>query len=115
MRTTIGIAASILILAGCANVQECLEVYNACAAPNGEPTDNPGVHSFATIDPETGVEGTLMIIGGGQLEDGIFEQFKELAGGSRGAIVVIPSAGSDNYLDQDNTLINIEKKFHEIN
>ncbi len=44
--------------------------------------------------------GTLFIVGGGRLSDGLLQKFIELAGGKDASIVVIPTAGGrENYDD----------------
>lgn len=45
--------------------------------------------------------GTLMIVGGGRLDDALLERFLELAGGRDAPIVVIPTAGGATEYDQD--------------
>lgn len=44
--------------------------------------------------------GTLVIVGGGQLDQTIIERFIQLAGGTDAPIVVIPTAGEDDTYDQ---------------
>ena len=44
--------------------------------------------------------GTLVIVGGGQLDQSIIERFIQLAGGPDAPIVVIPTAGEDDTYDQ---------------
>lgn len=44
--------------------------------------------------------GALVIVGGGALDDGIYERFLELAGGPDAPIVVIPTAGEGDDYDQ---------------
>jgi cyanophycinase len=44
--------------------------------------------------------GSLVVVGGGQLDRPILEQFIQLAGGPDAPIVVIPTAGEDSTYDQ---------------
>src|SRR5262245_22118263 len=44
------------------------------------------------LDP-AGVGGSLVIAGGGQLPDAVFDRFVRLAGGDKARLVVIPTAG----------------------
>lgn len=46
---------------------------------------------FPWIDPE-GIQGSLVVVGGGGLPDAVREKFVELAGGQEARIVVIPTA-----------------------
>ncbi|MBX3414186.1 MAG: cyanophycinase [Pirellulales bacterium] len=45
--------------------------------------------------------GSLLVCGGGTLPDQILAHFVELAGGSEGRLVVIPTAGSDRDVDAE--------------
>ncbi|MCC6432145.1 MAG: cyanophycinase [Gemmatimonadaceae bacterium] len=56
---------------------------------------------FAQSGPEYGPsKGTLLIVGGGQLDgSGIYEKFIELAGGPSAKIVVVPTAGGNKRGD----------------
>lgn len=44
--------------------------------------------------------GTLLLAGGGDLDPGIWRRFVDLAGGAEARIVTIPTAGTDEDLDQ---------------
>ena len=55
--------------------------------------------------------GSLIIIGGGEVDDIIMDEFKKLAGGDAAEIVVIPTALDDDYLQKDSSLFYIRKKF----
>lgn len=56
--------------------------------------------------------GTLILIGGGHVGDEIMKEFKKQAGGDSGRIVVIPTAMSDNFLgNQDSIFQKIKKNF----
>ena len=46
------------------------------------------------MDP-TGIDGSLVIAGGGKLPDAITQQFIELGGGEKAKLVIVPTAGSD--------------------
>lgn len=43
--------------------------------------------------PPAGIDGSLVIVGGGKMPDDIREQFVRLGGGKQGRLVVIPTAG----------------------
>ncbi|QDT34599.1 cyanophycinase [Thalassoglobus polymorphus] len=51
------------------------------------------VPSLETLDHQ-GVNGSLVICGGGKLPDEIFETFRQLAGGEKARLVVIPTASA---------------------
>ena len=77
---------------------------------------NPGVFgaeettSCARIDP-TGIPGALVICGGGQLPEPVWERFVKLAGGKSGKIVLIPTAANDDQIaDRDVLLKPWEKR-----
>jgi cyanophycinase len=57
--------------------------------------------AFFAAGPEYGPsKGTLLIVGGGQLDgSGIYEKFIELAGGPSAKIVVVPTAGGNKRGD----------------
>lgn len=57
--------------------------------------------------------GSLMIIGGGKLDKLFFEKFKELAGGEKSKIVIIPTASEDRWLDQKDFKKRLKKSFEE--
>lgn len=58
---------------------------------------HPDAQNPSCIGPETG---TLIIVGGGKLDDSIFQRLIDLAGGNDAPIVVIPTAdGADTYDD----------------
>lgn len=57
---------------------------------------------YAQKSVTTGPEkGTLVIVGGGKLDDSIVSRFVELAGGNDANIVIIPTAGGRDFYDQD--------------
>ncbi|MGM0550999.1 MAG: cyanophycinase [Bacteroidota bacterium] len=61
-----------------------------------------------TTGPE---HGTLIIIGGGMLDEAIYERFLQEAGGDTAHIVVIPTALGDEYLKQDSAFIKLRQLF----
>jgi cyanophycinase len=61
-----------------------------------------------TTGPENG---TLIIIGGGMLDEAIYERFLQEAGGDTAHIVVIPTALGDEYLKQDSAFIKLRQLF----
>ncbi len=63
-----------------------------------------------TAGPATG---TLIVIGGGRLDDEIFLEFKKHAGGDSAHIVVIPTALPDDFLQQDSALLKIKMGFEK--
>ncbi len=56
--------------------------------------------------------GTLIIIGGGDVDDVIMKEFRKYAGGDSAKIVVIPTAMEDSYLQRDSAFYQIEKSFN---
>lgn len=57
-----------------------------------------GAGAVETTGPE---KGTLVVVGGGRLSDGIVNRFIELAGGPDASIVVVPTAGGrETYTDR---------------
>ena len=61
-----------------------------------------------TSGPENG---TLIVIGGGMLDEAIYERFHQEAGGDTARIVVIPTALGDEYLERDSTFIQLRQLF----
>lgn len=61
-----------------------------------------------TTGPENG---TLIVIGGGMLDEEIYERFLREAGGDTARIVVIPTALGDEYLKQDSAFIKLRQLF----
>lgn len=66
--------------------------------------------SLASFGPATShaqdsdrLPGTLVICGGGRLPERIMSQFIQLAGGKDAVLVVIPTAGSDEGIDEEAT------------
>lgn len=55
--------------------------------------------------------GTLIIIGGGNIDDDIKSEFRKYAGGDSARIVVIPTALPDDILNQDSALIKIKEGY----
>ncbi len=55
--------------------------------------------------------GTLIVIGGGNLDASIFSEFKKYAGGDSAKIVVIPTALDDDFLLKDSAVYFITKEF----
>jgi cyanophycinase len=55
--------------------------------------------------------GTLIIIGGGDVGDLIMKEFRKYAGGDSARIVVIPTAMEDNYLQRDSAYYLIKQSF----
>ncbi len=58
-------------------------------------------------------KGTLIVIGGGNLDSTIFQEFKKYAGGDSSRIVVIPTALPDDYLLKDSAMFHIKKGFEK--
>ena len=52
------------------------------------------------IDPN-GIKGSLVICGGGRLPDSVRDKFIELAGGKSARLVIIPTAGDEQTIDED--------------
>jgi cyanophycinase len=52
------------------------------------------------LDP-AGIRGTLVLCGGGRLPDVVRDEFARLAGGKGARLIVIPTAGDDDTLDED--------------
>lgn len=52
--------------------------------------------TLADVDP-SGINGTLVICGGGRLPDAAIDRFFELAGGEEGRLVVIPTASQRDH------------------
>ena len=78
-----GFALALLIAAG------------ACARPTlPVPADNSAIR----VGP---ANGTLVVVGGGQLGPEIFERFVQAAGGSNARIVVIPTAGEQDIFPEN--------------
>jgi cyanophycinase len=65
-------------------------------------------YSGLTRGPE---KGSLMIIGGGNLDDVFYKTFQKLAGGPKAEIVIIPSANSDEFLKEEGALSRIRSRF----
>ena len=55
-------------------------------------------HNPRYVGPETG---TLVIVGGGELDDSIYQRVIDLAGGDDAPLVVIPTAGGADSYDDD--------------
>lgn len=55
--------------------------------------------------------GTLIIIGGGNIDGSIMEKFKKCAGGDTARIVVIPTALDDKFFQQDSAFNEIREFF----
>ena len=58
-------------------------------------------------------KGSLMIIGGGQLDNLFYQKFMELAGGKKSKIVIIPTAATDDWLQQKGMEKRLKKDFVE--
>jgi cyanophycinase len=52
------------------------------------------------INPD-GIKGSLVICGGGRLPDSVRDKFIELVGGKEARLVVIPTAGEEDSIDED--------------
>jgi cyanophycinase len=61
-----------------------------------------------TTGPENG---HLVVVGGSLTDPGIYAKFLELAGGPDANIVIVPTAGSDEYLFEEGGWDDIEKRF----
>jgi cyanophycinase len=71
-----------------AAVAACLVVLGASGAAGQEATEYGSA------------KGTLLIVGGGRLEDtGIYEKFIELAGGADAKFIIVPTAGGNRRQD----------------
>jgi cyanophycinase len=57
--------------------------------------------------------GTLIIIGGGSIDDVIMKEFRKYSGGDSAKIVVIPTAMDDNELIKDSAFYQIRKSFEK--
>lgn len=55
--------------------------------------------------------GTLIIIGGGAVDDLIMEEFKKYAGGDSAKIVIIPTAKDDNSIQRDSAFQRVRQYF----
>ncbi|MGD9644894.1 MAG: cyanophycinase, partial [Pirellulales bacterium] len=67
--------------------------------------DEPTPQRSAATQAPAATQGSLVICGGGSLPAKVLEQFVELAGGSQGRLVVIPTAGSDKDADEADDII----------
>ena len=56
-------------------------------------------------------KGTLIVIGGGRVDQGIMQEFIELAGGEEARIVVIPTAGEGDYNEDQSLRKGLEDYF----
>jgi cyanophycinase len=65
-------------------------------------------NNLETTGPENG---TLIVIGGGMLDEAIYERFHQEAGGDTARIVVIPTALGDEFLERDSALIQLRQLF----
>lgn len=65
-------------------------------------------NNLETTGPENG---TLIVIGGGRLDEAIYERFYQEAGGDTARIVVIPTALDDEFLERDSALIQLRQLF----
>jgi cyanophycinase len=73
--------------------------------------ENTNTHELAV---STGpVNGHLVIVGGSLSDPEIYATFMELAGGPDAEIVIIPTAGSDDWLYDQGGLESIDKRFRE--
>jgi len=67
------------------------------------------------MDPvfTSGPENGHLIIAGGNLSDpSVFNLFIQLAGGPQAAIVIIPTAAEDGFLNEDSAIIRLERRYH---
>jgi cyanophycinase len=83
-----------------------LLVFSLISNASAQNHKNTGI----TTGPENG---HLIIVGGSLQSPEIYQKFFELAGGSDGKIVIIPTAGSDENLFTHNGLEKIENRFKE--
>jgi len=58
-------------------------------------------------------KGYLVIVGGNLSDPAIYSRFLELAGGPNAKIVIIPTAGSDEYLFDKGGLVSIKERFQK--
>ena len=81
-------------MSGNASVVWTLFVCMAFCLPSNEllAEDQSAGETAKTTSPK----GSLVVCGGGKLPDVVMRRFVELAGGDRGRLVVIPTAGSDD-------------------
>ena len=63
-----------------------------------------------SLGPENG---HLVIVGGNLSDPAIYQKFMDLAGGPNASIVIIPTAGNDEWLHEKGGLKGIEKRFKE--
>lgn len=61
-------------------------------------------HQSMSQNSQDKPQGSLVIVGGGELTDEIIERFVELAGGKDARLVVIPTAASDEALPKESDL-----------
>lgn len=71
---------------------------------------------FSKNDPYEGLtkgpeKGTLMIIGGGRLDDLFYQKFMEFAGDANAPIVVIPTAAGDGFFEDPKNSERLQKRF----
>jgi cyanophycinase len=71
---------------------------------------NGQTEQFVTKGPE---KGHLIIVGGNMTDPAIYAKFMELSGGPDANIVIIVTAGNDEYLHDKGGLEYIEKRFSE--
>jgi len=88
-----------LLFLGFTPVQASEEPGKASPAGNGQPVaTSPSDPTTSTLGPK---EGSLVIVGGGQLSLPIVERFARLAGGTEAEVVLIPTAAEDDMLDRE--------------
>ncbi len=63
-----------------------------------------------TVGPE---KGHLIIVGGNLTDSTIYAKFMELSGGPNSLIVIIPTAGNDEFLLEQNGIEKIKKRFED--
>jgi len=66
------------------------------------------------MDPvfTSGPENGHLIIAGGNLSDpSVFNLFIQLAGGPEAAVVIIPTAAEDGFLNEDSAIIRLERRY----
>ncbi|MEM7372629.1 MAG: cyanophycinase [Bacteroidota bacterium] len=80
-----------------------LSFIYACSLNQAQPADQDS----------PGVEGTLLIIGGGRLDPVFFETFLAHAGGPGADIVVIPTAMGDEQIARDSAFSRVRALFQE--
>ena len=71
--------------------------------------------TFTSFSQTTGPKkGSLVIVGGGRMDENVTKKFMELAGGENAKIVVIPTASGQSSYDQNSGIANLFRRMGAI-